>query len=102
MLVHAERWRTAQPDFLRVTRDAILGAARKKHHRVARLALLPDHVHFTLAMDYESSPEQIALSYMNNVAFRHGMLHLWMNSFYVGTIGRYDMDAVRRSVRDNV
>ncbi|TWU04322.1 hypothetical protein Pla52n_23620 [Stieleria varia] len=53
-------------------------------------------------MDYESSPEQIALSYMNNVAFRHGMLHLWMNSFYVGTIGRYDMDAVRRSVRDNV
>ncbi|TWT84059.1 Transposase IS200 like protein [Planctomycetes bacterium CA13] len=96
VLVHAERWRTAEPTFLRTTRDAILNAAHKKGHRVSRLALLPDHVHFTLAIDYLSSPETIALSYMNNVAFRHGMLRIWMDSFYAGTIGRYDMDAVRR------
>jgi len=96
VLVHAARWRIAEPAFLEKTRDAILAAAAKKHHRVSRLSLLPDHVHFTLKIRYEVSPAEVALSYMNNVAFRHGMLNLWMPSYYAGTIGPYDMNAIRR------
>ncbi len=98
VLVHAERWRTAEPDFLRTTREAMLAVSQKKQHRLSRLAILPDHVHLTMAVDYVSSPETIALSYMNNVSYRHGMLPMWMNGFYVGTIGRYDMGAVRRGL----
>ncbi len=96
VLVHAARWRIAEPAFLEKTRDAILAAAAKKQHRILRLSLLPDHVHFTLKIRYEVSPAEVALSYMNNIAFRHGMLNLWMPSYYVGTIGPYDMNAVRR------
>ena len=97
VLVHAERWRIANRTFLSISRDAILSAAKKKRHRVSRLSLLPDHLHFTLACGYETSPEEVALSYMNNIAYKHGMLRMWMNSFYVGTIGPYDMNAVREN-----
>ncbi|MDZ4851087.1 MAG: hypothetical protein SGI77_17505 [Pirellulaceae bacterium] len=96
VLVHAERWRTAEPTFHTITRDAILSAASKKAHRLSRLSIVADHVHFTLRIGYEMSPAVVALSYMNNIAFRHGMLRMWMESFYVGTIGAYDMEAVRR------
>lgn len=96
VLVHGSRWRTAEPAFLEKTRDAILTAAAKKQHRILRLSLLPDHVHFTLKLRYEVSPAEVALSYMNNIAFKHGMLNLWMPSYFVGTIGPYDLNAVRR------
>ena len=33
---------------------------------------------------------------MNQVAAAHGGLRFWMDSFYVGTIGPYDMRAVRK------
>lgn len=98
VLVHGSRWRTAEPAFLEKTRDAILTAAAKKQNRISRLSLLPDHVHFTLKIRYEVSPAEVALSYMNNISFEHGMLNLWMPSYYAGTIGPYDMNAVRRNL----
>ena len=96
VFVHAQRWRTAEVSFHEITRSAILATARKWDHQISRLALLPDHVHMTVRIRYERSPAEIALSYMNNVAFRHGMLNLWMPGYYAGTIGPYDMQAVRR------
>jgi REP element-mobilizing transposase RayT len=98
VLVHAERWRTASTNYLSVTRDAVLAVAERKAHRLSRLALLPDHVHFTVGSDYESGPADIALSYMNNIAYKHEMSRLFMDSYYVGTIGAYNMEAVRRQV----
>lgn len=95
VLVHAKRWRITEPAFLSKTRDAIICAARKKRHRISRLSILADHVHLTLGIGYATTPAEVALSYMNNIAFRHGMLRMWMNSFYVGTIGPYGMKAVR-------
>ena len=95
VLVHDARWRTVERRFLETTRDAILATAVKKQHQISRLSLMPDHVHFTVRIRYELSPQDLALSYMNNVAFRHGMLNLWMPSYYAGTIGPYDMNAIR-------
>ena len=34
---------------------------------------------------------------MNNIAFAHGMTELFKPSYYVGTFGEYDMNAVRCS-----
>jgi len=59
---------------------------------------LPDHVHFTLGVGYGQSVFEIVLSYMNQVAAAHWGLRLWMDSFYVGTIGPYDMGAVRKGL----
>ena len=62
---------------------------------------LRDHVHFTLEVGYDQSACEIVLSYMNQVAAAHGGLRLWMDSFYVGSIGPYDMGAVRKVLEVN-
>jgi REP element-mobilizing transposase RayT len=95
VLVHAERWRTCEASFHTVTKDAIHATAAKKGHRISRIAILADHVHLTAGVGYQASPSEVVLAYMNNVAYRHAMLRMWIDSFYVGTIGPYDMAAVR-------
>ncbi len=96
VVVHDGRWREVREDRLRRTRDTILGVAMKKQHRLSRAAILADHLHLTLGCAINESPEAVALAYMNNVAYAHGMEPLFCHSFYVGTFGTYDLDAVRR------
>ena len=98
VLVHAERWRDVSEGFLDATRDMVLKVARQKGHRLSRLAILADHVHLSFGAPYERSPEEIALSYLNNLAYGHGMQPVYQFGYYVGTFGEYDMDAVRREV----
>jgi hypothetical protein len=76
------------------TRDTILRTAEKHGHLLSRGAILPDHVHLALGSPLEQSPEAVALSYMNNVAFVNGMRPIFQCSFYVGTFGEYDRGAV--------
>lgn len=101
VLVHAERFRIGDRKFLGLTKDFILRHAVENQHRISRLAILPDHVHFTVGVGYGQSACEIVLSYMNQVAAAHGGLKLWMDSFYVGTIGPYDMGAVRKGLGVN-
>ena len=97
-LVHDGRWCEVREDRLTKTRDMILGVATKRQHRLSRVAILSDHVHLTIGCAIEESPETVALSYMNNLAYAHGMQPLFCRSYYAGTFGTYDMDAVRRSL----
>lgn len=96
VLVQAERWNEVRADRLQSTADMILKAARAKEHRLSRLSLLADHMHFTIGVPYESTPAEIALGYMNNVAFTHGMTALFSPSYFLGTFGEYAMNAARR------
>lgn len=95
VLVHAERWNCASASFLKRTQDGILATAKKYGCGVSRLSILADHLHATLKFHYDLAPGEIAIACMNNIAHCHDMLPLWTNSFYVGTIGSYDMNAVR-------
>jgi REP element-mobilizing transposase RayT len=97
-LVHEARWREIREEQLSITRDMFFKAARQKGHRISRLALLPDHLHATLGCGFNESPEEVALGYMNNLAFAHGMKPIFCYSYYVGTFGDYDMGAIRRRV----
>ena len=97
-LVHAGRWCEVREDRLMKTRDMIVGVARKKQHRLSRAAILSDHVHLTIGCAIDESPEVVALSYMNNLAYAHGMEPLFCHSYYVGTFGTYDLNAIRRSL----
>ena len=98
VLVHDERWREIREDYLATTRDMLFKAARQKGHRLSRLALLPDHLHATLSCSFAESPEEVALGYMNNLAFAHRMQPVFCQSYYVGTFGEYDIRAIRRMV----
>lgn len=70
--------------------------AAKKQCRMAIRAVMPDHVHIALRGNIENSPEEIALAFMNNIAFAFGQKAVFRPSYYVGTFGEYDMGAVRR------
>lgn len=96
VVVHDCRWHEVREDRLTKTRDMVLGVAQKKKHRLSRAAILSDHVHLCLGCTHEESPESVALGYMNNLAYAHGMTPSLCHSYYVGTFGTYDLDAIRR------
>ena len=98
VLVHAERWRNANLRFVELTRNGILATLAHWNCAAARIALLADHVHFTMRLSYEVSPSELILAVMNEVCDDHDGLRMWMEGFYVGTIGSYDMSAVRSVV----
>lgn len=98
VLVHDGRWKDADEGRLEKTSEMLLKAARRKGHRLSRVAVLPDHMHVTLGCGYEESPEEVALGYLNNLAFAHGMQPLYRFSYFVGTFGEDDLGAIRRAL----
>ncbi len=97
VFVLSERSSDVSVEFLDATRDMVLKVARKKGHELSHLAILADHLHMTLKAPYECSPQEIALSYLNNLAYAHGLRPVYQYGYFVGTFGEYDMNAVRRS-----
>lgn len=79
-------------------RNAVLRVARFKDFGLAALSVMPDHLHMALRGMIDTSPESIALTFQNNVAYLLGQRPLWQPGYYVGTFGEYDMDAIRHRV----
>lgn len=98
VLVHEGRWHEIREDKLVITRDMALKIAKIKGHRLSRLAVLSDHVHIVSAIPPAQSPQDVALAYLNNLAFAHEMRPLFAPSYYVGTIGEYDTGAIWQSL----
>lgn len=85
------RCREIRRETLAAIRAMILRAAEKKQHRLSRAAILPDHVHLTLGCNVDESPGEVALSYMNNLAYACGSKRIFAPGYYVGTFGEYDL-----------
>lgn len=83
-----------QDETLTAIRNMICAAAKKKKHSLSRAAVLPDHIHLTIGCDLAESPEQVALSYLNNLAFAVGMKTIFEYGYWVGTFGEYDLGVV--------
>jgi REP element-mobilizing transposase RayT len=97
VLVHDCRWCHVREEYLAASRDMVLSVARKHEHRLTRVALLGDHIHLTMRCGADVSPEEVALKYLNNLAYARDMQRVFQFGYYVGTIGPYDMEAVRRA-----
>jgi REP element-mobilizing transposase RayT len=95
VLVTEDRWRTAETSWLARIRDQSFRTAEKKGYGISRLSVMPDHLHVALRGNIEHSPEQIALAFQNNLAYSLGKTRVWRDTYYVGTFGEYDMNAVR-------
>jgi REP element-mobilizing transposase RayT len=94
VLVHRERWMEIREDVLRGVRDMIVGASRAKRYLLSRAGILPDHVHLTLGCPFDVAPLDVALGFLNNLAFIHGMKPMFQYGGFVGTFGEYDSRAV--------
>jgi len=82
VFVHAERWREIRDERLSKSLDMIQRTARKKDHLLSKARLLPDHIHLTLDCYVTESPMEVALGYMNNIAYGHGMKPIFQSSFF--------------------
>jgi REP element-mobilizing transposase RayT len=89
VLVHAERITDIREEQLLARREMIIGVCRKQGYLLSRAGVLADHVHLTLGGAPSQSPGEIALRFMNNLAYQEGMN-------YVGTFGEYDLGAIPR------
>lgn len=71
--------------------------AIKEGYEISTLSIMPDHIHIALRGNIEQSPQDIALAFQNNLAYKMEQCRLWEYNYYVGTFGEYAMGVVRRS-----
>ena len=94
VLVVDGRVRIGDSNWLQNLYRATLCIAEAKDDRISTLSVMPDHLHLTLRGNIDRSPQDIALSYMNNLGYMLRIKALWQPSYYVGTFGEYDMNAL--------
>ncbi len=84
-------WGEFRKERLGALHDMILRASRAKGHLLSRAGILPDHIHMTLGRPIAAAPADIALNYLNNLAYVYEMQPVFRYSAYVGTFGEYDV-----------
>jgi hypothetical protein len=97
VLVNDGRARELTGALLRKIHDMVVQASAKKGHGLAHAAILPDHLHLALRCHLEESPAEVAVSYMNNLAYACGMRPVFKFSYYVGTFSEYGLGLIPRA-----
>ena len=96
VLVVNERYRIGEAATLATIRDTVRRICAKKGYAASAWAVLPDHLHLALRGAVAHAPEEIALSFLNNLAHVLGRRPWWQAGYYAGTFGEYGMAAVRK------
>ena len=100
VIENAHGWNEIRDEVLQGSRDMIVRASASKGWRLARIGLLSNHIHILLGCSVVESPESVAISLLNYLAYVQGMTPAFRFSYYVGTFGHYDRNAIRRVVRN--
>ncbi len=95
VVVMAGRRRLVDYELMGSIRDTCLAIGRKKGCGIKAVSVMPDHVHLAIKGNVEMSPDEIALSFLNNLAFLMGQNRVWKDEYYVGTFSEYGMDTIR-------
>jgi len=67
---------------------------QSKGYALAGAGIVADHIHLAIGCPLESAPDDIALAFLNNLAFVHGMKPVFQFGAYLGTFGEYHDGAV--------
>lgn len=95
VLVVSERYRIGEVATLAKIRDTTFQVCVKKGYAASSVAVLPDHLHLAVRGAIAQSPEEIALSFLNNLAYVLDQRPWWETGYYAGTFGEYGMAAVQ-------
>jgi REP element-mobilizing transposase RayT len=95
VLVHRERGAETREEVIRGTHDMIIAACRAKGWLLSRAGILADHVHLVVGGTIDAAPLDIGISFLNNLAYVHGMRPVFQFGGYLGPVGEYDQGAVR-------
>jgi REP element-mobilizing transposase RayT len=91
-------WNEIRDEVLAGSRSMIERASASKGWRLSRIGLLSNHIHILLGCGITESPESVSLALLNNLAYAQGMTPAFRFSYYAGTFGSYDRNAIRRSL----
>ncbi len=94
VFVNDARYMEIREERLAAIRDMILRASEKHEHLVSKAAIIPDHIHLAVGCRLDQSPAEVALGYMNNLAYAVGQTAIFRYGFYVGTFGEYDLGVI--------
>jgi REP element-mobilizing transposase RayT len=94
----ADGWHEVREELLSAMRDMVVRASQARGYRLSRIGLLSNHLHLTIGCDIADSPLRVGLGFLNNLAFVNDMKRIFKSSFYVGTVGNYDRQAIRRQL----
>lgn len=95
VIVNDKRWMEVRQEVLAGTHRMLLGTSGKKGHLLSRAGIFADHLHLAVGCGIRESPQEVALGYMNNLAYAQGMRPVFQFGFYVGTFGEYDFGALK-------
>ncbi len=91
VLVHRERWRVIEDARIRAISEMIGRVSRARGYLLQEAGILPDHVHLLLGCGFGDAPRDVALSFLNNLAFAQGMQPVYQFGGFIGTVGEYDL-----------
>ena len=101
VLVNDGRYMEVRDEVLDLVHHMILDVSAAKGHLLSRAAIVPDHIHLTLGCGLNESPEEVVLSYMNNLAHVCGLKEVFNYSYYVGTFSEYDIGVIPSVVQNH-
>ena len=94
VLVTEERFRLSTENVLESILERLIAVRDRERYLFKSLQLMPDHLHLLFRANVEHSPAQIAETFQNETAAAIG-LRVWKDTYYVGTTGEYNMNAIR-------
>lgn len=95
VFVHADRRYEIREDIWVKVREMLRKASAGKSHLLSRVGIVPDHLHLSIGIQPDDTPQDVALSYMNNIAYVSGMKPVLMHGCYIAGFGEYDLGAIR-------
>lgn len=100
VIENADHLLDTREELLRATRQMAESVCTKKGWLLSRLGIVGNHLHVLVGCGVDDVPRDVALSLMNNLAYAQGMKRVYENSFYLGSFGPYDQQAIRRAIAD--
>lgn len=92
LVIDDRRYPMTKKETFETVKDSCFKIASKYNHHIAHLAVMPDHIHISLRVNPQISPENLGLCYLNNLAFSMGRHRCLSEEFYVGTFSEYSLD----------
>lgn len=83
VVADCRRWPVTRHENFERLRDGCLRIATKRGAAISAVSIMPDHIHLPLRGNIEHSPQEIALSYLNNLSYLMGFNECWSREYYV-------------------
>lgn len=90
----ADDWHEIRPKVLAGYCSMLIKSCSKHAWRLYRIGLLANHLHIMVGPSVNDSPDDVALVFMNNMAYSQQMKPVLRFSYYTGSFGEYDRGAI--------